>query len=38
MESVKMRKEAHFKKSLLINNDWVDDVVYAILQEEYEQN
>lgn len=38
MESVGMRKEAHFKKSLWIDNEWVDDVIYAILKEEYEQN
>lgn len=36
LESLKMRKEAHFKKSLFIENEWVDDVVYAILKEEYD--
>lgn len=35
IESLKMRKEAHFKKSLFIENEWVDDVIYAILVEEF---
>ena len=30
------RKEAHFKKSILINEEWVDDLVYAILKTEWE--
>ena len=28
-------KEAHFKESLLINNQWVDDIIYAILAKEW---
>lgn len=28
------RKEAHFKESLLVNNQWVDDVIYALLQSD----
>ena len=35
LERLKFRKEAHFKKSLLINGEWVDDMVYAILGEEW---
>lgn len=35
LERIGLRKEAHFKKSLWINNEWVDDVVYAILKEEW---
>ena len=35
VERLGMRKEAHFRKSLLINNEWVDDLVYAILKEEW---
>jgi RimJ/RimL family protein N-acetyltransferase len=30
-----MRKEAHFRKSLWFNNEWADDIVYAILREEW---
>lgn len=29
------RKEAHFKESLLINGEWVDDIIYAILKKEW---
>lgn len=29
------RKEAHFKESILINGEWVDDLVYAILKDEW---
>lgn len=35
LERIGMRKEAHFKKSFLFNNEWVDDVIYAILKEEW---
>lgn len=30
-----MRKEAHFVKSLKINDAWFDDCIYAILNEEW---
>jgi RimJ/RimL family protein N-acetyltransferase len=29
------RKEAHFKESILQNGEWVDDLVYAILKDEW---
>jgi len=29
------KKEAHFRENLFINNEWVDDAVYAILNEEW---
>src|SRR5690606_37323330 len=29
------RKEGHFVKSLFFKNQWVDDVVFALLQEEW---
>jgi len=29
------RKEAHFRESLLINGEWVDDLVYALLKDEW---
>ena len=35
LERIGMRKEAHFKKSFWFNNEWTDDVVYAILEEEW---
>lgn len=35
MERLGFRKEAHFKKSLLINGEWVDDIIYAILREDW---
>ncbi|WP_338761584.1 GNAT family N-acetyltransferase [Bernardetia sp. ABR2-2B] len=35
MKSLNMRKEAHFEKSLFFKNEWVDDLIYAILKEEY---
>ena len=38
MERLGFRKEAHFKKSLLINNEWVDDMVYATLRNEWRNN
>ncbi len=30
-----MRKEAHFIKSLYINGEWVDDVIYSLLREDW---
>jgi RimJ/RimL family protein N-acetyltransferase len=35
MEKMKMRKEAHFRKSVYLDGKWVDDVVYAIMEEEW---
>lgn len=35
LERIGMRKEAHFKKSFWFNNEWADDVIYAILKEEW---
>jgi RimJ/RimL family protein N-acetyltransferase len=35
VERLGMRKEAHFRKSLWMNNEWVDDLVYAILKEDW---
>ena len=37
VERIGFRKEAHFIKSLFINGTWVDDVVYALLREEWNQ-
>lgn len=35
LERLGFRKEAHFKKSIFYNGEWVDDVIYATLQEEW---
>ena len=35
LERVGFRKEAHFRESLLINGEWVDDLVYALLKKEW---
>lgn len=35
VERLGFRKEAHFRKSLLTNGEWVDDLVYAMLKEEW---
>lgn len=34
-ERLGFRKEAHFRESLWLNGEWVDDVVYAILAKEW---
>jgi RimJ/RimL family protein N-acetyltransferase/quercetin dioxygenase-like cupin family protein len=38
MEKVGMRREAHFRSSLLIGGVWCDDVVCAILRSEWIRN
>lgn len=35
MEGLGFRREAHFRKSLWWKGDWVDDIVYAVLAEEW---
>lgn len=35
MERIGFRKEGHFVKSLFWKNEWVDDVIYALLQDEW---
>ncbi|MFK7950670.1 MAG: GNAT family N-acetyltransferase [Saprospiraceae bacterium] len=35
VERLGFRKEGHFKKSLFINGEWVDDIVYGMLSEEF---
>lgn len=32
---INMRKEAHFRKSIWFNEEWADDIVFAILEEEW---
>jgi RimJ/RimL family protein N-acetyltransferase len=35
MERIGMRREAHFKQSHIVNGEWRDEFVYAILAEEW---
>jgi len=35
LERLGFRKEAHFVESLLINEKWVDDVIYAMLAKDW---
>ncbi len=35
LEKAGFRKEAHFRKSIMIDGQWCDDVVFAILKEEF---
>lgn len=37
LEKMGMRKEAHFIQSIIIEDVWRDDCIYAILQEEWSQ-
>ena len=36
MERLNMRREAHFKKSHTVEEDWDDEVIYAVLEEEWD--
>jgi len=35
LQRIGMRQEAHFRESLLIHGEWVDDVVFGILESEW---
>ena len=35
IEKLGFRREAHFKKSLFFHGEWVDDLVYALLAEDW---
>lgn len=35
LDRIGMRKEAHFRKSVWFNEEWADDIIYAILKEEW---
>lgn len=37
LERVRMRREAHFRQSLWTGKDWADDLVYALLETEWQQ-
>jgi RimJ/RimL family protein N-acetyltransferase len=36
VERIGFRKEAHFIESLWINGKWVDDVIYALIQKDWD--
>lgn len=35
IERLTFRKEAHFKESLLVNGEWVDDVIFGLLKSDW---
>ena len=35
LESLGMRKEAHFRESMQVRGEWVDDLIYALLRREW---
>jgi len=35
LEKIGFRKEAHFIKSFFLNDGWVDDVVYAMIEDDW---
>ena len=37
LEKIGFRREAFFRKSVFIDNEWTDDVVYALLNEEWDK-
>ncbi len=37
VERIGFRKEAHFKESLWINGKWMDDVIYALLEKDWDK-
>lgn len=37
VERIGFRKEAHFVESLLMNGKWVDDVIFALIEKDWEK-
>ena len=37
VERIGFREEAHFVESLLINGKWVDDLIYALIEKDWEK-
>nr|WP_319570187.1 GNAT family protein [uncultured Draconibacterium sp.] len=37
VERIGFRKEAHFVESLLINGKWVDDLIYALVEKDWDK-
>lgn len=38
LESIGMRREAHFRQSLFFRGEWVDDVIFALLRDEWAES
>lgn len=38
IKRLRFRKEAHFKKSYYLRKKWVDDIIYAMLDTEWDNN
>lgn len=38
IERLGFRKEAHFKESYYLRGEWVDDIIYALLNREWNKN
>ncbi len=37
VERIGFRKEAHFVESLMINGNWVDDLIYALIEKDWKR-
>lgn len=37
VERIGFRKEAHFVESLFLNGQWVDDLIYALIEKDWEK-
>lgn len=37
VERIGFRKEAHFVESILMNGKWVDDLIYAFIERDWEK-
>lgn len=37
VERIGFRKEAHFVESLWVNGNWVDDLIYALIEKDWEE-
>lgn len=37
VERIGFRKEAHFVESILVNGKWVDDIIYALTEKDWEK-
>jgi len=37
VERIGFRKEGHFVESLFINGKWVDDLIYALIEKDWEK-